>query len=115
MSDNCIFCRIVAGEIPAKLAYEDDRTLAFHDINAQAPVHVLVIPREHVPSINHLTPEHQELVGALFLAGQNVARDFGVAEAGYRFVMNCGAAAGQSVDHIHLHVLGGRALKWPPG
>lgn len=115
MSESCIFCRIAAGSIPARLAYEDDQVIAFHDIDAQAPVHVLVIPREHIASVNDLTDAHRELVGSLYLAAKKIAKDLGVAESGYRLVLNCGAGAGQSVDHIHLHVLGGRKFKWPPG
>ena len=112
---NCLFCRIVAGEIPAKLAYEDDDVLAFHDINPQAPLHVLIIPRKHLAMINDIQPEDAALVGKLTLAAKKIAADVGYAEDGYRVVMNCGANAGQSVFHIHLHLLAGRALSWPPG
>lgn len=115
MEDTCIFCRIVAGSIPARLAYEDDDVLAFHDVDPRAPVHVLVIPRRHIASVNDLQSDDRDLVGGLYLAAKKIAQDLGVAESGYRLVMNCGAQAGQSVDHIHLHVLGGRGLKWPPG
>lgn len=112
---NCLFCRIVAGEIPAKLAYEDDDVLAFHDINPQAPLHVLIIPRKHIASINDIAPDDAELVGKLFLAAKKIAADAGYAENGYRVTMNCGVDAGQTVFHIHLHLLAGRALDWPPG
>lgn len=115
MEPSCIFCRIAAGSIPARLAHEDDRTIAFYDADARAPVHVLVIPREHIATVNDLTPAHSGLIGELFLAAQKVANELGIAETGYRLVMNCGADAGQAVHHIHLHVLGGRPLKWPPG
>ncbi len=112
---NCLFCRIAAGEIPAKLAYEDDDVVAFHDINPQAPLHVLIIPRQHIATINDLTADNAELVGKLFLAAKKIAADAGYAENGYRVTMNCGADAGQTVFHIHLHLLAGRVLEWPPG
>lgn len=115
MRESCIFCRIAAGSIPAKIAYEDDAVFAFHDIDPRAPVHVLVIPRQHVASINDLAATHGELVGKLALTAKRLAHELGVSESGYRLVMNCGPDAGQSVDHIHLHLLGGRPLKWPPG
>jgi Diadenosine tetraphosphate (Ap4A) hydrolase and other HIT family hydrolases len=112
---NCLFCRIVAGEIPAKLAYEDEDVIAFYDINPQAPLHVLIIPRKHIAMINDIQPEDAALVGKLYLAAKKIAADAGYADEGYRVVMNCGADAGQSVFHIHLHLLAGRALHWPPG
>ena len=111
----CLFCRILAGEIPAKLVHEDEETVAFRDIDPQAPTHVLVIPRRHIPSVNALDPADAQLVGRLFLAAREIARNEGIADGGYRLVMNTGPDAGQSVDHIHLHVIGGRRLKWPPG
>jgi histidine triad (HIT) family protein len=112
---NCLFCRIVAGEIPAKLAYEDADVIAFYDINPQAPLHVLIIPRKHIATINDIQSDDAALVGKLTLAAKQIATDAGYAEEGYRVVMNCGADAGQSVFHIHLHLLAGRALSWPPG
>jgi histidine triad (HIT) family protein len=112
---SCLFCRIVAGEIPAKKVYEDDQVIAFEDINPQAPMHVLVVPRTHVPTLNDLTAEHETLVGAMVRAGQRIAAERGHAASGFRTVFNCNAAAGQTVFHIHLHVLGGRNLAWPPG
>jgi histidine triad (HIT) family protein len=112
---SCLFCRIVAGEVPAKTVYEDDDLVAFDDINPQAPMHVLVVPRLHVPTLNDLLPEHEALVGALLRRAATIARDRGHAEGGYRTVFNCNAAAGQTVFHLHLHVLGGRTLAWPPG
>jgi histidine triad (HIT) family protein len=115
VAENCIFCRIAAGEIPAKIVRQDDDTVAFRDIDAKAPTHVLVIPRRHIPSVNVLAPEDAALVGKLFLVAKEIARDDGVAESGYRLVVNAGPNAGQSVDHIHLHILGGRGLAWPPG
>jgi histidine triad (HIT) family protein len=113
MSD-CLFCKIVAGKIPAKLVTEDDRALAFRDINPQAPTHVLVVPKKHIPSLNELTDEDAALVGHLHVIARQVAAAEGL-EAGYRTVFNTGAHAGQTVWHLHLHLLGGRAFAWPPG
>lgn len=115
MAQDCIFCQIVAGEIPAKVVREDEETIAFRDIDPKAPTHVLVIPRRHIPSVNALGDADAELVGRLYLAAKEVAREEGLTDAGYRLVMNTGPDAGQTVAHIHLHVLGGRALNWPPG
>ena len=114
MSD-CIFCKIVAGEIPAEVVYQDDQVVAFKDLNPQAPVHVLVIPRRHIATTNDLTEADAELAGRLVLAAKQVAQEMGIAEEGYRTVLNCNAAAGQTVFHIHLHLLGGRPMGWPPG
>jgi len=111
----CVFCKMVDGEIQPEVVYENEAVLAFKDINPQAPVHVLVIPRKHIASLNDLEPEHDVLVGEMYLAAKKVAQLTGIAEAGYRTVMNCGPQAGQTVFHLHLHVLGGRALGWPPG
>ena len=113
--DNCIFCKIIAKEIPAQIVYENEHVLAFDDLNPQAPCHVLVIPKKHITSGNDMTPEDRECLGAMLLAGSKVAQIKGIADDGYRFVMNTGQDGGQSVYHIHLHVLGGRALTWPPG
>jgi histidine triad (HIT) family protein len=113
MADDCLFCRIVRGEIPAKLVAEDEHSLAFRDINPQAPVHVLVIPREHVASLDQT--RDPELIGRLSLMAAEIARKEGIAGTGYRTVMNTNAAAGQTVFHIHLHLLGGRSMHWPPG
>jgi histidine triad (HIT) family protein len=110
---SCIFCRIVAGEIPAKLVYEDERCVAFRDLSPQAPTHVLVIPREHVVSLAELTDA--SLGGALLEAAAEVARREGLEAGGYRVVTNVGSDGGQSVFHMHLHVLGGRRMGWPPG
>jgi len=116
MTDSdCLFCNIASGKIDADTVYEDDKVLAFRDINPQAPTHVLVIPRRHVATINDLEPQHAEDVGRLYLAAAAIARNEGIAEEGYRTVMNCNRGAGQSVFHLHLHVLGGRRLNWPPG
>ncbi|MCC6207654.1 MAG: histidine triad nucleotide-binding protein [Gammaproteobacteria bacterium] len=113
--NDCLFCKMVRGEIQPKKAYENERVLAFHDINPQAPTHVLVIPKEHIATINDLRAEHATLVGELYLVAQEVARSEGLGESGYRTVINCGRDAGQAVFHIHLHVLGGRPMNWPPG
>ena len=112
---DCLFCRIVAGEIPAALVHQDDHLVAFKDINPQAPLHVLIIPRRHVASLNDLGQEDDGLVGEMVRRAAAIAREHGHAERGYRTVFNCNADAGQSVFHIHLHVLGGRAMRWPPG
>ena len=111
----CLFCRIAEGEIPANILYSDEDVLAFRDINPQAPLHALVIPRKHIATINDLQADDAALVGKLFLAAKQVAKEAGYAEDGYRVVMNCGLDAGQTVFHIHLHILAGRALSWPPG
>jgi len=113
--DNCIFCRIASGEAPARILFADDDVVAFHDIRPQAPVHVLVIPRRHLDSLAHAAPEDAALLGRLCLAAAEAARRTGIAERGYRVVVNSGAGAGQSVFHVHLHVLGGRPIGWPPG
>ena len=113
--EDCIFCKIVAGEIPAKKVYEDERAVAFRDINPQAPTHALVIPRAHVASLNEAGESDEALLGHLLRVAARVAREEGHDESGYRAVINTGAGAGQSVFHIHVHVLGGRRLTWPPG
>lgn len=114
MSD-CLFCKIAAGQIPATLIHEDDHTVAFHDINPQAPVHVLIIPRRHVPAWTAIGPGDGEMLAAMAGAVNAVAAKLGVAEGGFRVACNNGAHAGQTVDHLHWHVLGGRAMGWPPG
>jgi histidine triad (HIT) family protein len=111
----CLFCKIVAGEIPASKVYEDDRIVAFNDIIPQAPMHVLVVPREHVSTVNDLDPAHDALVGEMVRRAAAIAAERGYAERGYRTVFNCNADAGQTVFHLHLHVLGGRKFAWPPG
>jgi len=113
MSDTCLFCRIVRREIPAEIVFETAEVLAFRDIGPKAPTHVLVIPKVHVPSLDAMNDG--QLAGALLLAAGQVARDLGVAESGYRTVINTNADGGQTVHHVHLHVLGGRSLSWPPG
>lgn len=110
-----IFSKIAAGEIPADIVYEDEDLVAFRDLNPQAPTHVLVIPRKPIATINDIQPEDASLIGKLFLAAAKIAQQEGIAEDGYRAVINCNAAAGQTVYHLHLHLLGGRAMQWPPG
>lgn len=113
--EDCLFCKIAAREIPADVIYESEHAVAFRDINPQAPTHVLIIPRKHISTINDLQAEDAAVVGQLFLAAQQIAADEGTADAGYRVTMNCNAAAGQTVFHVHLHLLGGREFRWPPG
>ena len=114
MSD-CLFCRIIDGRIPGAIVHQDERTVAFKDINPQAPMHVLVVPRRHIASLNDLTPEDDGIVGELVRRGAALAKAAGYSDRGYRTVFNTNAEAGQTVFHIHLHVLGGRTLTWPPG
>ena len=111
----CVFCRIAAGEIPARVVFSDDRVVAFRDLNPQAPTHILLIPREHIASIADAQAQHEPLLGHLVLVAAELARQEGVVESGYRLVLNHGPDAGQSVFHIHLHLLGGRKFTWPPG
>jgi histidine triad (HIT) family protein len=113
--EDCLFCKIVDGRIPGAIVYQDDQVVAFKDINPQAPTHLLVVPRKHIASLNALSPEDDALVGAVVRAGAALARERGHADRGYRTVFNTNADAGQTVFHIHLHVLGGRSLTWPPG
>jgi histidine triad (HIT) family protein len=112
---DCLFCKIVAGEMDANVAYEDDQVFAFHDISPQAPMHILIVPKEHIPTLNDLRAEHEPLVGRLFSIARQLAAGAGCGQSGYRCVFNCMSGAGQSVWHIHLHLLGGRPLRWPPG
>jgi histidine triad (HIT) family protein len=112
---NCLFCKIVAGEIPGNLVHKDDKCVVIRDINPQAPTHVLVIPREHMESLDDASAGDESLLGHLLRVGARVANQEGLGESGYRSVINTGAGAGQSVFHIHVHVLGGRGLNWPPG
>lgn len=115
MTADCLFCRMVSGAIQPDKVYEDVDVLAFKDIHPQAPVHVLVIPKRHITTLNDLTDADVTLVGKLVLTGKKIAAQLGIAESGYRLVANCNADAGQSVWHVHLHVLGGRRMQWPPG
>ena len=111
---DCLFCRIIAGEIPAKKVYEDEHTFAFEDISPQAPTHVLVVPKKHIHGLKEAADEDADIIGRCHLAAAQVARARGI-ESGYRTVLNVGPGAGQSVFHLHVHLLGGRDLKWPPG
>ncbi len=115
MSDDCLFCKITAGEIPATIVREDPTALAFEDVNPQAPLHVLVIPRRHIATLNDLTDADEALVGHLVGMARDIARERGLDSRGYRTVFNCNTDGGQTVFHIHLHLLGGRSLTWPPG
>ena len=111
----CLFCEIVAGRIPAKMAYKDDDVVAFHDINPQGPTHMLVVPRRHITSLIDVTPADDALLGSLVRRARDLAVEAGLDERGFRLVFNCGEDAGYSVYHIHLHLVGGRRLGWPPG
>ncbi|MDH3441479.1 MAG: histidine triad nucleotide-binding protein [Gammaproteobacteria bacterium] len=113
-SADCLFCKIVAGDIPAEIIYESESVIAFRDINAQAPTHVLIIPRQHIATINDLDEGDESTVGHLYMAAKSIAAAEGLADDGYRVVMNCNEAAGQTVFHIHLHLVGGRTMGWPP-
>jgi histidine triad (HIT) family protein len=112
---DCLFCKIVDGNLPADIVYENDTLVAFRDINAKAPTHILLIPRRHIATMNDLQSGDEPLAGELFVTAAKIAADEGLAEDGYRVVMNCNEAAGQSVFHIHLHLMGGRRMSWPPG
>lgn len=114
MSD-CLFCKIAAKEIPSTLVHEEPDLLAFKDIGPKAPTHILVIPRKHIATVNDLTDADATLVGRLVLTAKKIAAEGGIAESGYRLVVNCNAGAGQTVFHLHVHLLGGRTMKWPPG
>lgn len=111
---DCLFCKIIRGDIPSKKVYEDEHTFAFEDLNPQAPTHVLVVPKKHIRGLKEATPEDAEVVGRCHLAAAEIARQRGI-EDGYRTVLNVGPGAGQSVFHMHVHLIGGRTLKWPPG
>jgi len=114
-SNDCIFCKIAAKEIPSKVVYETEYILAFEDINPQAPVHILIIPKKHIPTINDIEESDRELVGELVHTAKEIAVEKGIESNGYRLIFNCNKDAGQEVFHIHLHLLGGRKMKWPPG
>jgi len=113
--DNCIFCSIIDGKIPSEKVFEDDKVLAFKDINPEAPVHIIIIPKKHINSINDLEYNDNELIGHIYNVAKEIAANEKVNESGYRIVTNCGNDAGQSVLHLHFHLLGGRSLTWPPG
>ncbi len=112
---NCLFCKIINKEIPSKIVYEDDKILAFEDVSPQAPVHILIIPKKHISTSLDIKDEDNELIGLMAQTANKIAKDKGVAEKGFRTVMNCNKDAGQTVFHIHMHLLAGRAMQWPPG
>jgi histidine triad (HIT) family protein len=114
-NESCLFCKILAGDIPAEIIYESDTAIGFRDINPKAPTHVVIIPRKHIATINDIEPDDQQVVGSLFTAAREIAEKEGHADVGYRVAMNCNEAAGQTVFHIHLHLLAGRSFSWPPG
>jgi histidine triad (HIT) family protein len=111
----CLFCGVIEGKIPANLVYQDERVVAFKDINPQAPVHILIIPRKHVAGVLDIVPEDHALIGVIFEVAARLAREHGIANSGFRVVVNSGSDAGQSVFHLHYHLLGGRRMGWPPG
>jgi histidine triad (HIT) family protein len=113
--DNCIFCKISEGQIPCKKAYEDERILAFHDIEPQAPVHILIIPKEHIESVSRLDKANIGIIADMIETANNLAAEYGIEKTGFRLVINTGSDGGQSVGHLHMHLLGGRSLAWPPG
>ncbi|WP_148340101.1 histidine triad nucleotide-binding protein [Aquicella siphonis] len=113
--NDCLFCKIAGGTIPANIIYQDDHVVAFDDINPQAPHHKIIIPRKHIPTLNDVQAEDETLVGHMAHTASILARQLNIAEPGYRLVMNCNAGAGQTVFHIHFHLLGGRRMSWPPG
>jgi histidine triad (HIT) family protein len=113
--EDCLFCKIAAGQIPAKIVFQDDDVVAFEDINPKAPQHILLISRRHVPSMANLTEEDGPILAAIFTVAAQLARKLGIEQSGYRFVTNVGPDAGQSVFHLHFHLLGGRTFGWPPG
>ena len=116
MAENdCLFCKIIAGEIPSAKVYEDDMVYAFRDISPEAPVHVLIVPKVHITSANDLNDENAAVVGHIFAVAAKIATAEGIADGGYRIVNNCGEDGGQTVKHLHFHMLGGRSLSWPPG
>lgn len=113
--NNCLFCKIIAGEIPSDKVYENEHVFAFRDIDPKAPTHILIIPKEHIATTNDLDESHKSIVGEIVLTAKQLADDEGIAESGYRTVFNCNKDGGQAVYHIHLHLLGGRQMNWPPG
>jgi histidine triad (HIT) family protein len=115
MKKDCVFCKIARKEILAKAVFEDDTILAFEDMNPQAPAHVIIIPKNHIDKVSDLTEKEAGLIGRLVLAAKEIARKAGIADSGYRIVANCNKDGGQAVFHLHLHLLGGRAMTWPPG
>tara|TARA_X000001036_G_C20129255_1_gene582603 strand:- start:97 stop:441 length:345 start_codon:yes stop_codon:yes gene_type:complete len=114
MSD-CLFCKIIDGKIPSDIVYENEHVLAFNDINPIAPIHILIIPKEHISTLNDLEEKHTQTMGEIFLAAKKIAQDKGISESGYRTIFNCNKDAQQTVFHIHLHLIAGRKMTWPPG
>ncbi len=112
--NDCIFCRIIQGTAPARIVYQDDEVTAFHDIHPRAPIHILIVPNKHIPGVNQVAPEDVPMLGRLFLVARRLAEEMAIAD-GYRLVLNTGRRAGQSVFHLHVHLLGGRSFGWPPG
>lgn len=112
---DCIFCKVIKGEIPAKVVYRDDSVIAIEDINPQAPHHILILPQKHIATLNDLNEEDNELIGHMVQTAKKLAKELGLSDDGYRLVMNCNQGAGQTVFHIHLHLMGGRMFRWPPG
>lgn len=113
--NECLFCKMIAGEIKPNLVMKNDQLIAFRDINPKAPIHILVVPRKHIGTLNNLKPDDTEIMGGMILAALEIAKQEGIATSGYRLVMNCNKDGGQTVFHIHLHLLGGRPMTWPPG
>ncbi len=113
--EDCIFCKIIKKQIPCEIVYEDDKVIGFKDINPQAPLHIVIVPREHIDDLNSLKQEQGEIIGHIFIVAKEIAKTLDVADSGYRVVTNCGEQGGQTVQHIHFHLLGGRRLQWPPG
>ncbi|MGB9598092.1 MAG: histidine triad nucleotide-binding protein [Candidatus Poribacteria bacterium] len=112
---DCLFCRIASGEIPAKIAYQDDLAVAFHDINPQAPIHIVIIPRKHIPTVADVEENDYEVMGYLYKVASMIAKKENISQDGFRLVINFGKSAGQEIQHIHIHMLGGRIFGWPPG
>ncbi len=113
--NDCLFCKIVRGEIPSRKVFENEKFFAFEDINPQAPVHILIIPKDHFPSLNDIPEEGSDLLGDLLIKARDIAREKGIAESGYRVVLNTARDSGQEIFHLHFHLLGGRRMHWPPG
>lgn len=115
MNSSCIFCKIISKEIPSKIVYEDEEVLSFYDINPQAPVHLLLIPKKHIPSLAEISESDQTILGKLLFSASKIAKKVGISEDGYRLVINTNRDAQQTVFHIHIHIIGGRPMSWPPG
>ncbi len=115
MHQNCVFCKIIEGKSPSTTVYKDDQVVAFLDIKPAAPIHILIVPRQHIPSINYLTSEHEQLIGRLFRVAKRLAKENAIADSGYRLIINNGPNANQAVFHLHLHLLGGRQMRYPMG